>query len=80
MRVVDVLMPKWGDTMQAGVIVQWRVTEGQLVIEGNPLVTIETDKASAEVEAPASGVLVQILAAEGEEVAVGDAIARISTD
>lgn len=66
--------------MQTGVIVQWRVAEGQLVTEGNLLVTIETDKASAEVEAPASGVLAQILAAEGDEVAVGDPIARISTE
>jgi len=70
-------MPKWGDTMQSGVVVEWRVRPGDHVDEGQSLASIETDKVNAEVEAPISGTVIELLAAEGDEVAVGNPVARI---
>lgn len=77
MSTIDVPMPKWGDTMQVGVLVKWRVGAGDRVDQGTPLATIETDKVNAEIEAPVAGTIVELLASEGAEVPVGEAVARI---
>lgn len=71
-----VLMPKIGQAMAEGVIVQWHKQDGDHVKQGEVLVTIETDKASYELEAQASGVL-RIYVGEGREVQVGTVIAEI---
>ena len=62
-----VIMPKLGLTMTSGQITKWLKKEGDPVIKGEPLVVIETDKISNEVECPADGYLLKILAEEGEE-------------
>ncbi|MBX6377941.1 MAG: hypothetical protein IRY95_05260, partial [Clostridia bacterium] len=53
--VVDIVMPKWGLTMEEGTIVEWLKQVGEPVREGEPVLVVETEKASGEVEAPASG-------------------------
>ena len=65
-----VTMPKWGLTMTSGTITGWSREEGDPVTEGVPLLTVETEKAVDDVEAPASGVLRKIVAAVGSEVPV----------
>ena len=50
-----VTMPKWGLTMTSGTITNWSREEGDPVTEGVPLLTVETEKAVDDVEAPASG-------------------------
>jgi pyruvate/2-oxoglutarate dehydrogenase complex dihydrolipoamide acyltransferase (E2) component len=75
---MDVVMPKWGMTMQEGTITEWQVSVGDELNEGQVIATVETEKVDAEIEAPASGVLEEIVAAAGETVAVGGVIARIS--
>jgi pyruvate dehydrogenase E2 component (dihydrolipoamide acetyltransferase) len=72
-----VTMPKWGLTMTSGTITGWSHQEGDAVSEGTPLLTVETEKAVDDVEAPASGVLRKIVANTGAEVPVMGAVAVI---
>lgn len=72
-----VTMPKWGLTMKSGTITGWSHQEGDAVSEGSPLLTVETEKAVDDVEAPASGVLRKIVAETGAEVPVMGAVAVI---
>jgi pyruvate dehydrogenase E2 component (dihydrolipoamide acetyltransferase) len=74
---VDVLLPKWGMTMQEATIVRWLKAEGETVEAGDPLVEIETDKVDVAVEAPVAGILAKHCAAVGDVVQVGDAVANI---
>jgi pimeloyl-ACP methyl ester carboxylesterase len=73
-----VTMPKWGLTMTSGTITGWSREEGDPVTEGVPLLTVETEKAVDDVEAPATGVLRKIVAAVGSEVPVMGAVAVIT--
>lgn len=72
----DMLMPKLSDTMEEGTVLKWLKADGDAVAKGEPLVEIETDKATMTVEAPAAGAL-RIIAAEGDTLAVGEPIAVI---
>jgi len=65
--------------MEEGTILTWLVADGGSVVHGEPLVEIETDKATMPYEAEASGVL-QVVVAEGEVVAVGATIAWIAPE
>src|SRR5438552_14440339 len=62
--------------MEAGTIVKWLKAEGERVEKGEPLYEVDTDKATQEVEAEASGVLLRI-AVESGEVPVGETVAVI---
>ncbi|MBI2369339.1 MAG: 2-oxo acid dehydrogenase subunit E2, partial [Deltaproteobacteria bacterium] len=73
----DVYMPKLGITMEEGTIIRWLKHEGEPVQKGEPLLEIETDKISYEVEAPGSGILRRLLAGEGQKVEVGKTIGVI---
>lgn len=75
----DVLMPRLSDTMQDGVVHQWRKQEGDPVHRGDILAEIETDKATMELEAYDDGNLSRILVAEGATVAIGTPIAIIDS-
>lgn len=57
-----VVMPRLGQTMEAGEIVEWTKLEGDAIEKGEVLLNIQSDKATIEVEADYSGVLVKILA------------------
>jgi len=72
-----VIMPKMGWTMTEGTIVRWLKGEGEKVMEGEPLLNIETDKVTVEVDAPATGIVGKIVATEGETVPVVQVIAYI---
>jgi pyruvate/2-oxoglutarate dehydrogenase complex dihydrolipoamide acyltransferase (E2) component len=50
-------VPKLAVSMQEGTLLEWLVEDGQAVTEGQPIYTIEIEKAAMEVEAPASGIL-----------------------
>jgi len=77
MATVAVYMPKYGMTMESGLIVEWLVKEGDKVEEGNPIATINTEKVDTELAAPVSGTIVEISAAADSEVPVGEIIAYI---
>ncbi len=72
-----VTLPQLGSTMEEGIVVRWLKKLGENVSAGEPLLEVETDKATMEVEAPFTGTLSQILAQEGELVPVRQAIAVI---
>ena len=74
----DVTMPQLGMAQDAGKIVSWLKSPGDKVAKGDALFEVETDKATMEVEAQASGFLTHVTAVAGEDVPVGRAIARIS--
>jgi pyruvate/2-oxoglutarate dehydrogenase complex dihydrolipoamide acyltransferase (E2) component len=77
---VPVLLTKWGMTMHEGTIAEWMVEPGDSVTEGEVLATVETEKALGEVQAPASGRLVEVLVPEAETVEIGTTIAYIETE
>jgi pyruvate dehydrogenase E2 component (dihydrolipoamide acetyltransferase) len=70
-------MPRLSDSMEEGTVGQWLVEVGAPVSKGQPLVEIETDKATAVYEAEADGILLEILVPEGGTAALGTPIARI---
>jgi pyruvate dehydrogenase E2 component (dihydrolipoamide acetyltransferase) len=70
-------MPALGMNQDTGRLVEWLRREGETVTRGEPLMEVETDKATVEVEAPASGVLAAVTARPGDDVPVGRPIAVI---
>jgi pimeloyl-ACP methyl ester carboxylesterase len=74
----EVVMPKWGLSMQEGTIVQWLVEEGSTITKDEPLLEVETEKMVSVVEAPASGILGRIVHAAQSTVAVSEVIAWIT--
>ncbi len=76
----DVIMPALGMAQDSGIVVAWHKEPGEAVSEGDPLLEVETDKATMEVEAARSGYLAAILAEAGDDVPVGRVIAVISTE
>src|SRR5689334_3788762 len=76
-RMTEVIMPKMGDGMEEGTLLEWLKKEGDAVKSGEVIGNIQTDKATLELEAPGTGVLTGILIKEGETVPVGQAIAAL---
>jgi len=70
-------MPALGMAQDTGRLVRWLKAEGEEVRKGEPLMEVETDKVTVEVEAPADGTLADVRAAEGEDVPVGRSVALI---
>lgn len=73
----NVIMPALGVAQQTGTLLKWLKAEGQQVTKGEPLMEIETDKATVEIEAAASGILAAVTAKPGDEIPVGQTIAVI---
>ena len=76
--VTPIVMPKYGQQQDEGTVVRWQKQEGETVEKGDVLVELETDKASFEYEAPATGVLRKIVAQEGATVPVLSVIAVLT--
>jgi pyruvate dehydrogenase E2 component (dihydrolipoamide acetyltransferase) len=76
----NVILPALGMSQDSGQIVQWLKTKGDQVEQGEPIAEIQTDKATVELEAPASGTLARISAEVGDEVPVGQVIAVILSE
>ncbi|RFP86690.1 pyruvate dehydrogenase [Rhodobacteraceae bacterium 63075] len=76
----EVIMPALGMAQETGKIVAWQKSEGDAVKAGDVLFEVETDKATMEVEAQASGFLNGVRAAAGEDVPVGNVIAQIGSE
>ncbi|MEI7742863.1 MAG: biotin/lipoyl-containing protein [Chloroflexota bacterium] len=65
-----VVMPQAGQDLETGTVTAWLKAVGDPVAKGEPLVQIETEKLSVEVESPAGGILLRILAPAGAEVPI----------
>ncbi|HEX5467634.1 MAG TPA: dihydrolipoamide acetyltransferase family protein [Gaiellaceae bacterium] len=72
----EVIMPALGLAQETGKVLRWLKAEGENVAKGEPLLEVETDKVTVEVEAPADGVVAAIRA-EGDDVPVGEAVAYV---
>lgn len=73
---VEILLPKIGFSMNEGQIAEWLAKDGDSVSEGQPLFSLEADKSTNEVEAPASGTL-RIVGQVGETYEVGTVLGYI---
>jgi pyruvate dehydrogenase E2 component (dihydrolipoamide acetyltransferase) len=80
MAMQTIIMPKMGDAMEEGTLVRWLKQEGEPVKEGEPIAEIATDKATIELEAPASGILRGIRVLEGATVPINTPLAYILTE
>lgn len=76
--IFDVVMPALGATGGDVTIQEWLVKPGQRIEAGTPLVVVETDKATVEVEAFRSGYVCELLFKPGDAVAIGAVVARLS--
>jgi 2-oxoglutarate dehydrogenase E2 component (dihydrolipoamide succinyltransferase) len=76
--IVELRVPSAGESITSANVAKWRKNDGEQVVKGEVLVTLETDKVSNELEAAASGRL-KIITPEGEEVSIGTVIATIDT-
>ena len=75
--VVEIQMPQMGESVTEDTILEWHVSEGQQVAEGETVVAVSTDKIDAEVPAPAAGTVTKILAQPDDTVEIGQVLARI---
>lgn len=73
-------MPKMGDGMEEGTLVEWLKSDGSKVKPGEVIGTIQTDKATLELESPGSGILSGFLIQPGQTVPVGVPIAALLKD
>ncbi|MEN9839717.1 MAG: hypothetical protein RL177_1196 [Bacteroidota bacterium] len=80
MARVDVVMPKMGESIMEGTVIEWTKKVGDTVELDETLLEIATDKVDSEVPSPAAGVLVEIKAEPNQTVEVGQVIAVIETD
>jgi pyruvate/2-oxoglutarate dehydrogenase complex dihydrolipoamide acyltransferase (E2) component len=76
-RVVELVMPQMGTSVTEGTIIGWSKKIGDVVVEGDVVCEISTDKVDSDCPAPADGTLVEILVGIGETVEVGTVLARI---
>ncbi|MCM2264431.1 MAG: 2-oxo acid dehydrogenase subunit E2 [Desulfuromonadales bacterium] len=76
----EVTMPKLSDTMTEGTVVVWRKSVGDQIARGEVIAEVETDKATMELEAFASGVLLEIRVEAGKNVPVGTVIGMIGKE
>jgi len=77
-RIVAVVVPKWGLEMTEGTVSSWLKQPGDAVTRGEPLIEIESEKIVNSLDAPADGVLRRILLDAGNVAAVGSLIGVIA--
>ena len=75
----EVILPKWGLTMEDGSVVAWHVSVGDEVTEGQVIADVETEKVENELLSPCDGTVVELVAEEEEIVDVGGVLAIIET-
>jgi len=75
--MTEITMPKLSDTMTEGRLISWKKGIGDRVERGDIIAEVETDKANMELEAFASGILLEVRVTAGEMVPVGTVIAVI---
>ena len=75
----EIVLPKWGVTMQEATVTEWLVSVGDRIEVGQPVATVQTVKVDGEVESPAAGMITEILVEAGQQVAVGAVLANLDT-
>src|SRR5437016_5397623 len=77
---VELKVPAVGESITEVEIGAWLKAEGDLVKKDEPVVTLESEKATVELPAPAEGILSKVLKKAGDTAAIGEAIAHIEKD
>jgi pyruvate dehydrogenase E2 component (dihydrolipoamide acetyltransferase) len=75
---LEIVMPEMGESVTEGTVLEWHVSEGDQITEGDTVVEVSTDKVDAEVPAPASGTITKILVGPDETVEVGKPLAEMT--
>jgi pyruvate dehydrogenase E2 component (dihydrolipoamide acetyltransferase) len=70
MALKNIVMPQAGQDLETGIVREWLKQVGDPVRKGEPIVTVETEKITLEVESPMDGVLRRIVAPADSEVAI----------
>lgn len=74
-----VKVPKLGDSAENIYIVEWKVSVGDQISEGDPLLIADTNKVEVEVPSPIAGVVTEIYANVDDEVPVGEPLCEIES-
>jgi len=80
MAVLEVKIPQLSESVSEAVLLAWRKNVGEMIVQDENLVDIETDKVVLELPSPSAGVLTEILKEAGAIVKAGEVIARIDTE
>ncbi|MEO1049577.1 MAG: dihydrolipoamide acetyltransferase family protein [Bacteroidota bacterium] len=80
MALVELLMPKMGESIMEATILTWLKSEGDTIEQDESVLEVATDKVDTEVPSTHAGVLKEILAKDGDVIQVGKPIAIIATD
>src|SRR5829696_8111302 len=75
---LEIVMPEMGESVTEGTVLEWHVSEGDEVAEGDTVVEVSTDKVDAEVPAPASGTITKVLVGPDETIEVGKPLAEMT--
>ena len=78
--IVDVVMPKMGESITEGTILEWKKQVGDSIAMDEILLEIGTDKVDSEIPSSAEGVIVEILAQPNDVIEVGKVIAKIDSE
>ena len=78
--IVDVLMPKMGESITEGTIVEWKKNVGDMIAKDETLLEISTDKVDSEIPCPTAGKVLELLFNQNDTVEVNTIIARIGTE
>ena len=78
--ITPLKMPKWGLSMQEGLVQDWHIREGDRIVEGQEIVDVETSKITNVFEAPYAGRVARIVARSGETIPVGALLAVIAEE
>lgn len=80
MSVETIPMPKAGEMMETGAVVEWLVEEGEKISMNQPIAVIATDKAEFDLESPYAGTVVRLIAEIDVDFPVGDPVCEIDTN
>lgn len=78
--LVDIVMPKMGESIMEGTILKWLKQPGDKVERDEPILEISTDKVDTEVPSPEAGIIAELLYKENDVVEVGNVLAKLETD
>ena len=78
--IVDIIMPKMGESITEGTIIEWRKKVGDPIKMDEIILEIGTDKVDSEIPSSTEGVLVEIIGQPNDVMEVGAVIGRVETD
>ena len=78
--IIDVVMPKMGESITEGTILEWRKKPGDPIKKDEILLEIGTDKVDSEIPSAHRGIIIELLAEPNDVIDVGKVIARIETE